>query len=219
MHNIIYHRHLPHLHYIGSAFFLTWRLHGSLPRAILDREQARLDDDLLAIAHSKLSVHEKAAQEEVFKSKYLHRLDDYLDTIATGPHHLKNKMIAENIVAKLHQYDGKYYRLEAFCVMSNHVHVLFDFGVQLPESEADFVLANYVHVDKVLKLIKGGTGYECNKLLQKTGKFWSDKNFDRYIRNQKHYNTFINYIINNPVKAGICKEWQNYPHTYLRPYD
>ena len=36
-------------------------------------------------------------------------------------------------------------------------------------------------------------------------RFWMDDYWDRYIRNQEHFNLVVEYILNNPVKAGLCK--------------
>ncbi len=38
---------------------------------------------------------------------------------------------------------------------------------------------------------------------------------DRYIRSMRHFHDEQNYIVNNPVKAGIVKNWNDYPYTYL----
>ena len=35
--------------------------------------------------------------------------------------------------------------------------------------------------------------------------------FDRYIRDEKHLETVINYIDNNPVKAGLVDEAHKWP--------
>jgi REP element-mobilizing transposase RayT len=41
--------------------------------------------------------------------------------------------------------------------------------------------------------------------LGRTGKFWEREPFDRYIRNQRHFQNTVAYIEGNPVKAGLCK--------------
>jgi hypothetical protein len=53
---------------------------------------------------------------------------------------------------------------------------------------------------------KSFTAHECNKVLDRTGRFWEREPFDRYIRNQRHFRNARIYIENNPVKAGLCKE-------------
>jgi REP element-mobilizing transposase RayT len=54
--------------------------------------------------------------------------------------------------------------------------------------------------------IKSYTAHEANKILNRKGRFWSKEYFDRFIRNQEHFNKTVSYIENNPVKAGLCKE-------------
>jgi REP element-mobilizing transposase RayT len=35
--------------------------------------------------------------------------------------------------------------------------------------------------------------------------------FDRYIRNERHYRKAVEYIENNPVKAGLCATPADWP--------
>ena len=56
-----------------------------------------------------------------------------------------------------------------------------------------------------------------NRLLRRTGKLWQDDYFDRLMRNEKQFRTAIEYVINNPVKAGLV-DWpfvQSYPRSFL----
>ena len=59
------------------------------------------------------------------------------------------------------------------------------------------------------------TAHQANKILGRTGDFWMDEYFDRYIRDEKHLDTVINYIDNNPVKAGLIEEGQFWPWSSL----
>jgi len=43
------------------------------------------------------------------------------------------------------------------------------------------------------------------------------KGFDIYIRNKKMLMNVINYISQNPVKAGIVAKWEDYPWSYVIP--
>ncbi|TAE11149.1 MAG: hypothetical protein EAZ95_13960 [Bacteroidetes bacterium] len=47
------------------------------------------------------------------------------------------------------------------------------------------------------------------------GTFWQEKSFDRIIRNDKELQNIINYTIQNPVKAGIVENRQDFPYSYL----
>jgi putative transposase len=208
-----YQRNLPHFHHIGRSFFVTWRLHGSLPKEVIAAFKAERQAALDALKTEKLTPDEAILAELAIQNHYYLRFDDALDRSDTGPHHLKNHEMATTVIDKMKSYDGKYYTLEAYCVMSNHVHALFNFSIQLPEKEADFEEKNYVQLSKVMNLIKGGTGYTANKILGVKGSFWEKESFDRYIRNEEHRNIVVAYILNNPVKAGICKTWSDYPYS------
>jgi REP element-mobilizing transposase RayT len=54
------------------------------------------------------------------------------------------------------------------------------------------------------------TGREANILLKRTGQFWHVDYWDRFIRNDQHFEVVRNYIDNNPVKAGLATE----PHLW-----
>ena len=124
---------------------------------------------------------------------------------------------------RLQEFDDKYYKLCAYVVMSNHVHVLLDFSIQLP-SDGKTVAneKNYKQLDKVMQLIKGGSSKYCNDWLRQHSldpsvPFWVEESYDRYIRNTKHFDNTVDYIKNNPVKMGLCKHWQDYPFCYVAP--
>ncbi len=213
---IEYYRKLPHKQYFGANFFVTWRLFGSLPKEVILKLQTEKDIAIEAIYLKKLPTEEENKAIDYELSKYYMAFDGALDKITDGPHHLKKVEIANLVIDKIKSFDGLYYELQAYCVMSNHVHVLMDFSIQLPDDSQDFDEEKYIQLSKVMKLIKGSTGFEANKILGLTGSFWESENFDRYIRNEKHRQIVENYILQNPVKAGICKNWEDFPFSGVR---
>ncbi|WP_198146030.1 hypothetical protein [Desulfonatronovibrio magnus] len=44
----------------------------------------------------------------------------------------------------------------------------------------------------------------------KGSNFWMRDYWDRYIRNEEHFHAAINYIHQNPVKAGLCGNPQDW---------
>ena len=90
----------------------------------------------------------------------------------------------------LQHHHNQRYVLMAWCIMPNHVHALIKI---LPNHS----LTNIVHSWKSF------TAHQANKLLKRRGKFWQHDYYDRYIRDHDHYQNTINYIHNNPVKAGL----------------
>ena len=69
---------------------------------------------------------------------------------------------------------------------------------------------------KIMKKIKGPTAMYCNKFLNRSGQFWERESFDMYVRNEKMLNNVISYILQNPVKAGIVKHWEDFNGNYLK---
>lgn len=58
---------------------------------------------------------------------------------------------------------------------------------------------------------KSYTTYAINKALKRKGKLWMMEYFDRYIRDNDHFDKVVNYIHNNPVKAKFVddpSEWR-----------
>jgi REP element-mobilizing transposase RayT len=44
---------------------------------------------------------------------------------------------------------------------------------------------------------------------------WQSESYDHIVRDEDEFYRIINYIINNPVKAGLVENWQDWPHTYI----
>jgi putative transposase len=99
---VSYHeRHLPHWQPEGAALFITWRLHGSLPRI------------------PALIGHQPAG-------KGFAAVDQILDRAAAGPRWLLDERVAQSVVDALKFGEEKLhlYELHAWVLMANHVHIL-----------------------------------------------------------------------------------------------
>lgn len=69
----------------------------------------------------------------------------------------------------------------------------------------------------ILRKLKGRTSRSCNLLLKRSGQFWQHESYDRFVRDEKELVRIINYILQNPVKADMCEEWENWKWSYLYP--
>jgi putative transposase len=100
-----YRRNLPHWHPSDKALFITWRLHGSLPRSNDPWKGKPVSTSL---------------DEEYRKA------DAILDRAEFGPLWLKNPQIAAFVVDALNRGSAEFgrYDLHAYVVMANHVHLL-----------------------------------------------------------------------------------------------
>ncbi len=96
---------------------------------------------------------------------------------------------AEAIESALLHFDGERYRLLAWCVMPNHVHVLIE------------VMDHTVGA--IVRSWKAFTAKQVNQIQGTAGPVWARDYFDRYMRNGRHLQRTITYIENNPVAAGL----------------
>ena len=51
----------------------------------------------------------------------------------------------------------------------------------------------------------------ANRILGRQGRFWQEEYFDYLVRSDKQFAFYVHYILENPVKAGLCKHWQDWP--------
>jgi len=166
-----YRRNLPHIQPIGAAFFITFRLAGSVPKSVIDALSVNYDFQFHK-AKTNIDVHERNLKVFNLRKKYLVELDAILDKIQHGPHFLKDSKIMDIIGNELKRNDGTHYNLIAYCIMSNHVHLVIDTGNQLIDIKDDLeLLQKYVPLDKIMKQIKGASALYCNQYLHRSGQF------------------------------------------------
>lgn len=85
-----------------------------------------------------------------------------------------------------------HYRLHAWVVMANHVHLLVT-----PEIAPARLIAS----------LKGTTARAANKVLGRTGEpFWQAECYDHWVRDEKEFRRIWSYIEGNPVKAGLVSD-------------
>lgn len=205
---------LPHLQLVGATFFVTFRLYNSLPSVFLKKLRDQLDAKIIEVKSSKWLDMNK----EIYKHQrwYFQQYDNALDKVINGVDYLKDKDVAQILGNRLHLYDGELYHLLAYCIMSNHVHILIDTSIQLKDGDdLDRTLGNYVQLDKIMGLIKGGSSYEINQILGRSGRLWQKESYDHYVRDGKELTRIIWYIVNNPVKARMVQNWTDFEFTYV----
>ena len=67
----------------------------------------------------------------------------------------------------------------------------------------------------ILQSVKRFTANQINKIEGRTGTLWHNESYDTTIRNEIHLHNAINYTLNNPVAAGLVKEWWEWKGTKL----
>ena len=163
--------------------FITLHLADSLPKDVIERWQREL-------AH---------LGEQKAKSALQRRIEHYLDQ-GYGHSYLRVADVAQMVQASLLKFDRIRYHLFSWVVMPNHLHFLL-------ERFEGFEISGILHS------IKSYTAHEANKMLGRTGQFWWDEYFDRYIRDADHFRKTVKYIENNPVKAKLCRSPEDWPYS------
>lgn len=184
---------LPHYDSSDKYQMITYRLADSLPKGALNPgttgvSPVRSDNDKL---------EKRKVIEEALDKNY-------------GSCILREPRIAKIIIAAWDFFDKERYDLIAYVVMPNHIHLLI-------KTYEKYTLASIVHSWKSF------TAHEIKKLLRNdlsegkaikipvSEKIWQIEYWDRFIRDDQHFKNAINYIHNNPVKAGLCKtvsDWE-----------
>ncbi|HJQ27297.1 MAG TPA: transposase [Blastocatellia bacterium] len=204
----IYHRNLPHLQPWGAAFFITFRLAGSIPRLVLERWAA---DKRRKLAQANSSELGRDALLAIGRKRF-REIENWLHSADRGPLWLGDERIAQMLCESLHYRDGKVYRLDAYCVMPNHVHLVFAPLPLKPEA----LNAEYYSLAAILHSLKGRTANQANRLLERHGAFWDHESYDHYIRDEDEWGRVIAYVLNNPVKANLAQHWQEWRWSYCR---
>ena len=206
---VYYRRNFPHLHPDGFPFFITFRLVDSLPMNVLGELKQQLEFELQQLGNNSPIERDKIAK------KHFGRYDDWLDRCKSGPRWLEQQGLACIIADKIQALSVERYQVLAYCIMPNHVHLLI-IPIHMEKAEHHGKSAAYP-LTEILRLLKGSTARECNLKLKRTGHFWQQESYDRYVRNEKELERIIHYIITNPVKAGLVKDWKDHPFTYVNP--
>lgn len=209
-----YRRHLPHYQPPGATLFITFRLAGSLPKAVLEElaaEAQRQERRLEAIADEK----ERAAQAERLARHLFGRWDEALHRRSNGPYDLQEPQVAALVAESLRYRDGRVYTLHAFCIMPNHVHLVCTPLPVVVEQVGRFGKSPYYPLAQILHSLKRYTAREANRLLGRTGPFWQHESYDHAVRDAAELERIIRYVVNNPVAAGLVKEANEWPWTYV----
>jgi putative DNA methylase len=176
--------YVPHFDQPGMVQTIGFRLHDSVPRSLIDQWKEEL--------HWRVAL----PSEDPISVEYRRRIAHYEDR-GYGECWLARPDVAHLVEDALLHFDDERYRVLAWCIMPNHVHVVVT------------VIDGYP-LDQVIQSWKSFTAKEANRLLARSGTFWMPDYYDRYIRHENHLATAMAYVENNPVTAGLvskASEW------------
>ena len=175
---------LPHWQQAGVATFVTIRAAGSLPRERLDELRAFDEEWRTACADP--------ADDELrdFLRRRRMMVEKWLDA-GVGSCPFASEAARRAVVDSLRADDGRRYRLYAFVVMPNHLHVL--------------LLPFDAFIEKGLSAFKRFSACGVNRANGTRGPVWQREHYDTLIRDADHFRRVRDYIWkNSPTLAWDC---------------
>ena len=89
--------------------------------------------------------------------------------------------------------------IPAYCFMPDHVHLV----VSGRAENADLV--------RFVKRSRQRSGFALRELTR--GRLWQDGYYEHILRDHEPLARTIRYVADNPVRAGLVKDWEQYPFT------
>jgi REP element-mobilizing transposase RayT len=157
---------------------------------------------VIAAWKADLAITDATRADDPRHAELRERIAKYEDE-GHGSCFMRDPRVARIVEDAILHFDGERYRLVAWCVMPNHVHAM---AVILEGHPLDHILFSW----------KSFTSKAANRILGRTGRFWMPEYFDRYVRDERHYNNAVAYIEQNPVKAGLCLTAEQWPWSSAR---
>jgi putative transposase len=186
--------YLPHRDATGLLQAVTFRLADSLPQEKLER----LEEELTELPETLRGAERRQ------------RIEQWLDA-GMGCCALRHPEMASQMRDALRHFDGQRYRLIAWCIMPNHVHVLMETFAPIAR-----IVQGWKSVTARWALTQNeelGLGIPDSKHL------WMRDYWDRYIRNDGHLENVVLYIHQNPVNAGLCERAEDWLWSSARNAD
>jgi putative transposase len=94
------------------------------------------------------------------------------------------------------------FRLAAALLMPDHLHAVFELKTgTLPQ---------------VMHSLKSYTAKQVKYLLQLPSAVWQEQYLDHAVRKSESLNDVVLYMLHNPVRAGLVKDFHEYPFWWCR---
>jgi putative transposase len=191
---------LPHFQPENGLLFITFRLHFSLSAKIVNEISSYKTALIKTIKRGPLS-------QNIISKKVFDFQDKQLASIKVGGQYLQDARIAQIVSDIIVEGNSNIYDLFCFTIMPNHVHLL----IRIREKEEGV----FHTLPYIMKKIKGSSAYKANQALHRSGTFWDREYYDYCARSEREANNIVQYIIMNPVRAGLCSSPEEWKWTWI----
>ena len=188
--------HLPHWQQPGATYFITYRTLDSISGVAMKRILRERDDWLgrngidVQLSNWQEGLRDLSAQhQQTFRRLFATAYENELDRLE-GKCLLRQPELAAIVDDSLMKFDGERYRLGAFVVMPNHVHILAR------------VFPNRTMLQQCYSW-KHYQAHAINQSMDVSEHFFQKESFDHLVRDDEHFWKFRSYIEDNPKKAKL----------------
>jgi len=125
------------------------------------------------------------------------------------------------VQSSLLTFDSQRYRLLAWVVMPNHVHVLFQpmngwSVAKIVAAWKKFSARKICDAQRATREVCTPLGTPISRLAP-TAPIWHREYWDRYIRDPNHFIQAVDYIHQNPAKAALAATPESWPWSSAYP--
>jgi REP element-mobilizing transposase RayT len=179
---------LPHWEVVDGLYFVTIHVRGAVPEEAMRRISGKLES---------IGNEDESDYAERYR-RVFRNIESYLED-APQVCDLDDPKAAGLIVEAIDYYvsQGKW-RIIAYVIMPNHVHLFFSSDTPLKRLLEDF---------------KRWTAKKIREAQGKSGRLWQREWFDHWSRSAEQDARIIRYIRDNPVKAGLVSDWRDWRWT------
>ncbi len=96
------------------------------------------------------------------------------------------------------------YQIFAYCIMNNHIHLLMKTGSE--------------PLEQIMRRICGKFVYWYNQKYGRIGYLFQDRFKSEPVEDDPYFLTVLRYIHQNPLKAGLVEDVEQYPWSSYRAY-
>jgi REP element-mobilizing transposase RayT len=88
--------------------------------------------------------------------------------------------------------------------MPDHVHIIL---TPLIDEKGHEI----VSLVEIMRAVKGSSGRAINQRMGRHGAVWQEESFDHVLRASENLDAKIDYVLENPVRKGLVRDWRQYP--------
>jgi REP element-mobilizing transposase RayT len=101
------------------------------------------------------------------------------------------------------------YALHVAMVMPDHVHMILTPLIAKQRAEVFSLM-------RIMQSLKGTSARAIKQALNREGGVWQQESFDHVLRSSEGLDAKVNYVLHNPVRKGLAKDWREYRWCWQR---